>query len=305
MKLVIAEKPSVAMLLAAVLGANEKKDGYMEGGGYLVSWCVGHLLELAQPEAYGEQYARWRYGDLPILPEEWKYEVPKDKKKHLDLLCRLMKDKRVESVVCATDAGREGELIFRLVYEYAGCSKPMERLWISSMEDAAIRDGFEHLRPGSDYDKLYDAAVCRAGADWLIGINATRLFSVLYGVTLNVGRVMCVQQVLQQFDPGRIFYVLANTVRQKDYDGRISRDNKAWAQTIPVCEDKDGFGYDRNVSFVVDRSHTGLMDLFLTQARREYALAQEKPSVRDSLNKSAGQQAAHSDKPKMKKEQAR
>ena len=190
MKLVIAEKPSVAMSLAAVLGANEKKDGYLEGGGYLVSWCVGHLLELAQPEAYGEQYARWRYGDLPILPEEWKYEVPKDKKKQLDLLCRLMKDKRVESVVCATDAGREGELIFRLVYEYAGCKKPMERLWISSMEDAAIRDGFEHLRPGSDYNKLYDAAVCRAGADWLIGINATRLFSVLYGVTLNVGRVM-------------------------------------------------------------------------------------------------------------------
>ena len=190
MKLVIAEKPSVAMSLAAVLGANEKKDGYLEGGGYLVSWCVGHLLEFAQPEAYGEQYARWRYGDLPILPEEWKYEVPKDKKKQLDLLCRLMKDKRVDSVVCATDAGREGELIFRLVYEYAGCKKSMERLWISSMEDAAIRDGFEHLRPGSDYDKLYDAAVCRAGADWLVGINATRLFSVLYGVTLNVGRVM-------------------------------------------------------------------------------------------------------------------
>ena len=190
MKLVIAEKPSVAMSLAAVLGANEKKDGYLEGGGYLVSWCVGHLLELAQPEAYGEQYARWRYGDLPILPEEWKYEVPKDKKKQLGLLCRLMKDIRVESVVCATDAGREGELIFRLVYEHAGCKKPMERLWISSMEDAAIRDGFEHLRPGSDYDKLYDAAVCRAGADWLVGINATRLFSVLYGVTLNVGRVM-------------------------------------------------------------------------------------------------------------------
>ena len=190
MKLVIAEKPSVAISLAAVLGANEKKDGYMEGGGYLVSWCVGHLLELAQPEAYGEQYAKWRYGDLPILPEEWKYEVPKDKKKQLDLLCRLMKDKRVDSVVCGTDAGREGELIFRLVYQYAGCSKPMERLWISSMEDAAIRDGFEHLRPGSDYDKLYDAAVCRAGADWLIGINATRLFSVLYGTTLNVGRVM-------------------------------------------------------------------------------------------------------------------
>ena len=190
MKLVIAEKPSVAMSLAAVLGATERKDGYLEGSGYLVSWCVGHLLELAQPETYKEQYAKWRYEDLPILPENWKYEVPKDKKTQLALLCRLMKDKRVDSVVCATDAGREGELIFRLVYEYAGCNKPMERLWISSMEDAAIREGFDHLRPGSDYDKLYDAAVCRAGADWLIGINATRLFSVLYGVTLNVGRVM-------------------------------------------------------------------------------------------------------------------
>jgi DNA topoisomerase-3 len=190
LKLVIAEKPSVAMSLAAVLGATERKDGYLEGSGYLVSWCVGHLLELAQPEAYKEQYAKWRYEDLPILPENWKYEVPKDKKTQLALLCRLMKDKRVDSVVCATDAGREGELIFRLVYEYAGCNKPMERLWVSSMEDAAIREGFDHLRPGSDYDKLYDAAVCRAGADWLIGINATRLFSVLYGVTLNVGRVM-------------------------------------------------------------------------------------------------------------------
>ena len=159
MKLVIAEKPSVAMSLAAVLGATERKDGYLEGSGYLVSWCVGHLLELAQPEAYKEQYAKWRYEDLPILPENWKYEVPKDKKKQLALLCRLMKDKRVDSVVCATDAGREGELIFRLVYEYAGCNKPMERLWISSMEDAAIREGFDHLRPGSDYDKLYDADI--------------------------------------------------------------------------------------------------------------------------------------------------
>ena len=190
MKLVIAEKPSVAMALAAVLGADEKKDGYLEGNGWLVSWCVGHLLELAQPGAYGEQYVKWRYSDLPILPENWKYEAPKDKKPQLDLLCRLMKDKRVTSVVCATDAGREGELIFRLVYGYAGCKKPMERLWISSMEDAAIREGFAHLRPGREYDRLYDAALCRAGADWLVGINATRLFSVLYGVTLNVGRVM-------------------------------------------------------------------------------------------------------------------
>ena len=190
MKLVIAEKPSVAMSLAAVLGAKEKKDGYLEGGGYLVSWCFGHLLELAQPDAYGEQYGKWRYEDLPILPKSWKYAVPKDKKKQLDLLCRLMKDERVESVVCATDAGREGELIFRLVYNHAKCKKPMERLWISSMEDEAIRDGFAKLRPGKDYDRLYDTALCRAGADWLVGINATRLFSVLYGATLNVGRVM-------------------------------------------------------------------------------------------------------------------
>lgn len=190
MKLVIAEKPSVAMSLAAVLGANKKNDGYMEGGGWLVSWCVGHLLELAQPEAYGEQYAKWRYEDLPILPEAWKYEAPKDKKKQLALLCKLMNDKSVETVVCATDAGREGELIFRLVYQHAKCEKPIERLWISSMEDAAIREGFAHLRPGCDYDRLYQAAVCRAEADWLVGINATRLFSVLYGATLNVGRVM-------------------------------------------------------------------------------------------------------------------
>ena len=185
MKLVVAEKPSVAMALASVLGADDKKDGYLEGNGYLVSWCLGHLLELAQPEEYGEQYARWNYGDLPILPETWRYRVPKEKKKQLSLLCRLMKEKRVESVVCATDAGREGELIFRLVYEYAQCKKPMERLWISSMEDDAIREGFAHLRPGKDYDRLYDAAVCRAEADWLIGINATRLFSVLYGITLK------------------------------------------------------------------------------------------------------------------------
>ena len=190
MKLVIAEKPSVAMSLAAVLGATTKQDGYTEGGGYLVSWCVGHLVELAQPEAYGEQYAKWRREDLPIMPEVWKYEVAKEKRKQLSVLKKLMADKRIESIVCATDAGREGELIFRLVYDYCGCKKPIERLWISSMEDAAIREGFAHLRPGSDYDLLYRAAVCRAGADWLVGINGTRLFTVLYHTKLNVGRVM-------------------------------------------------------------------------------------------------------------------
>lgn len=141
-QLVIAEKPSVAQALAAVLGAKQKQDGYLEGNGWLVSWCIGHLVELAQPEAYDEKYAKWRYDDLPILPASWKYQVTNDKKKQFATLCRLMNDKTVSAVVCATDAGREGELIFRLVYEQAGCQKPILRLWISSMEDAAIRDGF-------------------------------------------------------------------------------------------------------------------------------------------------------------------
>ena len=174
MKLVIAEKPSVAMSLAAVLGATERKDGYLEGSGYLVSWCVGHLLELAQPEAYKEQYAKWRYEDLPILPENWKYEVPKDKKKQLALLCRLMKDKRVDSVVCATDAGREGELIFRLVYEYAGCNKPMERLWISSM----ITKTFIPSQPTKNVTfsgaKKMVCCMCRGKTNFLFTMNQNR-----------------------------------------------------------------------------------------------------------------------------------
>ncbi|MBQ2487056.1 MAG: DNA topoisomerase III, partial [Ruminococcus sp.] len=190
MKLVIAEKPSVALSLAKVLGATKKHDGYLAGGGYLVSWCYGHLLKLAEPEQYDESLKSWTYEKLPVMPEVWKYSVSADKKKQLAVICTLMKDSSVDSVVCATDAGREGELIFRLVYRYAKCNKPIERLWISSMEDDAIRKGFEKLRPGSDYDLLYQAAACRAGADWLVGINATRLFTVLYGSTLNVGRVM-------------------------------------------------------------------------------------------------------------------
>ncbi len=190
MKLVIAEKPSVALSLAKVLGATKKHDGYLAGGGYLVSWCYGHLLKLADPEQYDESLKKWTYETLPVMPEVWKYSVSADKKKQLAVICTLMKDSSVDSVVCATDAGREGELIFRLVYQYAKCKKPIERLWISSMEDEAIREGFDKLRPGSDYELLYQAAACRAGADWLVGINATRLFTVLYGSTLNIGRVM-------------------------------------------------------------------------------------------------------------------
>jgi DNA topoisomerase-3 len=189
MNLVIAEKPSVAQSIAAVLGANNRQDGYITGNGYAVSWCVGHLAELASAEAYDAKYAKWKAEDLPILPQEWQYVISDDKKKQFAVLKNLMQDKNTETVICATDAGREGELIFRLVYNLAKCNKPIKRLWISSMEDAAIKSGFENLKNGSEYENLYQSALCRAQADWLIGINATRLFSCLYGETLRVGRV--------------------------------------------------------------------------------------------------------------------
>jgi len=190
MKLVIAEKPSIAQSLARVIGANKRQEGYLEGSGYLVSWCVGHLVELSAPERYNECYAKWRLEDLPILPERFLYEVSAGTRKQYQILKKLMERSDVESLVCATDAGREGELIFRLVYNQARCKKPFERLWISSMEDAGIREGFEKLKPGTQYDLLYEAALCRERADWIVGMNATRLFSCLYGQTLAVGRVM-------------------------------------------------------------------------------------------------------------------
>ena len=188
-QLVIAEKPSVARSIAGVIGADKKQDGYMEGNGYLVSWCIGHLVSLADAGTYDERFKKWRYDDLPILPQEWQYIIPDDKKKQFDTLRSLMERPDVTGLGCATDAGREGELIFRFVYQMAGCKKPFQRLWISSMEDAAIKDGFAHLKPGADYDNLYQSALCRAQADWLVGINATRLFSILYHKTLTVGRV--------------------------------------------------------------------------------------------------------------------
>ena len=190
MKLVIAEKPSVANSLAAVLGATTRRDGYLEGGGWLVSWCLGHLAGLADASVYNPDYAKWRYDDLPILPETWRFTISKDKREQFDVLRTLLRREDVTEVVNACDAGREGELIFRTVYCLAGCTKPMKRLWISSMEDSAIREGFANLRPSADYDGLHQAALCRAKADWLVGINATRLFSVLYHRTLNIGRVM-------------------------------------------------------------------------------------------------------------------
>ena len=188
-QLVIAEKPSVARSIAAVIGADEKQNGYWQGGGYLVSWCIGHLVSFAEAGQYDEKYCKWRYEDLPILPQPWQFIVPDEKKPQFEVLRALLNRPDVDSVTAATDAGREGELIFRLVYQMAGCTKPVKRLWISSMEDAAIREGFANLRPDSDYDALYRSALCRAKADWLVGINATRLFSVLYHKTLTVGRV--------------------------------------------------------------------------------------------------------------------
>lgn len=190
MQFVVTEKNSVARSIAAVLGASQKKKGYLEGNGYWVSWCVGHLVELAAPSEYGEKYAKWRTEDLPILPVNWQFSVIESTKAQFSILRTLMNDSRVTSIVCATDAGREGELIFRLVYFLCGCTKPVERLWISSLEDAAIAEGFRNLRPASEYDSLYHAALCRAQADWLVGINATRLFSTRYHQLLNIGRVM-------------------------------------------------------------------------------------------------------------------
>lgn len=190
MRLVIAEKPSVSQALSKVLGADTRRDGYLEGNGYLVSWCFGHLAGLSDAESYDSRYKKWRKEDLPILPSSFQFCVSGDKKKQFSLLRELMHREDVTEVINACDAGREGELIFRTVYDLAGCSKPVQRLWISSMEDDAIRDGFEHLHPGSDYDGLHQSALCRAKADWLVGINATRFFSLTYGTTLNIGRVM-------------------------------------------------------------------------------------------------------------------
>ena len=189
-KLIVTEKPSVAMSYAKVLGVHGRQDGYLEGSGYIVSWCVGHLVELAPPSAYGEQYVEWSITDLPILPQKWQYLVSASTKKQFSVLKKLMHRADVDTVVNSCDSGREGELIFRLVYQQAGCKKPFSRLWLSSMEENAIREGFDHLKPSTEYDALYNAALCRERADWMVGINASRLFSCLYNQPLAVGRVM-------------------------------------------------------------------------------------------------------------------
>ena len=189
MKLVIAEKPSVAISIAKVIGATKKKDGYYEGNGYKVSWCVGHLIQTANPDSYDEKYAKWNMADLPIIPKEYKYEIAKSTKKQFTILKKLMNDKDIDIVINACDAGREGEAIFRLVYNQANCKKQMKRLWISSMEDSAIKEGFDNLKDGSFYDNLFESSQARAIADWLVGMNLSRLYSCLYKQNYSVGRV--------------------------------------------------------------------------------------------------------------------
>lgn len=221
MILVIAEKPSVGAAIGKVLGASCRKDGYLEGNNYIVSWCVGHLVGLADASSYDERFAKWRYSDLPIVPDEWLFEVPKDKQKQFKVLRDLMLDKRVTELVCATDAGREGELIFRLVYKKAGCTKPFKRLWISSLEDRAIREGFAHLRSSGEYDRLYEAALARSKADWIVGINGTRLFSTLYHKKLVVGRVQTPTLAMLVEREGKI----STFHKEKYFNVHISKDN--------------------------------------------------------------------------------
>ncbi|WP_117275468.1 DNA topoisomerase 3 [Streptococcus intermedius] len=220
MKLVIAEKPSVAISIAKVIGANKKKDGYYEGNGYSVSWCVGHLIQMANPDVYDEKYAKWNMADLPIIPSDYKYEVAKATKKQFNILKKLMNDKEIDMVINACDAGREGESIFRLVYNQVNCKKKMKRLWISSMEDNAIKEGFDNLKDGKDYDNLFESAQARAVADWLVGMNVSRLYSCLYKQNYSVGRVQTptLAMIVKRDDE------IANFKKEKYYTVELSMD---------------------------------------------------------------------------------
>ena len=220
MELVIAEKPSVALSIAKVIGAKNKKDGYYEGNGYIVSWCVGHLIQMANPDSYDEKYAKWNIDDLPIIPKEYKYEVAKATKKQFAVLKKLMNDKEIDTVINACDAGREGEAIFRLVYLQANCKKKMKRLWISSMEDSAIKEGFDNLKDGNVYDNLFESAQARAIADWLVGMNISRLYSCLYKQNYSVGRVQTptLSMIVKRDDE------IANFKKEKYYTVEIELD---------------------------------------------------------------------------------
>ncbi|HER5781946.1 TPA: DNA topoisomerase 3 [Streptococcus pyogenes] len=245
MKLVIAEKPSVAISISKVIGANKKKDGYYEGNEYKVSWCVGHLIQMANPDAYDEKYAKWNITDLPIIPSDYKYEVAKSTRKQFNILKKLMNDKEIDAVINACDAGREGEAIFRFVYNEAKCKKKMKRLWISSMEDSAIKEGFDNLKDGKDYDNLFESAQARAIADWLIGMNISRLYSCLYKQNYSVGRVQTpiLTMIVKRDDE------IANYQKEKYYTVELSMngftlstdridDEVATEQLINLVDDK-------------------------------------------------------------------
>lgn len=245
MKLIIAEKPSVAKSIASALGVTSGADGFYEGGGWIVSWCVGHLVSPMDAASYDQRFKKWHYEDLPILPEPFRYTLIPGKEDTYRNLRTLMNRPDVEGIVNACDAGREGELIFRLVYGMTGCSKPVERLWFSSMEDSAIREGFQNLRPGSEFDALYHSAMCRQKADWLVGINATRLFSVLYHRTLNVGRVQTPtlailaerEQRIQNFQKEKYHHVRLQVNGAEAVSGRFDQISQAQA-VLMSCTDR-------------------------------------------------------------------
>lgn len=292
MQLVVTEKPSVAQAISHVIGAKERKDGYMEGNGFLVSWCVGHLVELAQPEMYSEAWKKWSYESLPMIPEQWQHEVKKETATQYKILKNLMHDTRVESVVCATDAGREGELIFRLVYEQAGCRKPMKRLWISSMEESAIRDGFENLKPGSDYDSLYQSALCRQQADWLVGLNGTRLFTVLYGgKVLKVGRVqtptlaMLVDREVKIMNFEKEQYYMAH-ILMDGIDAMTERiDDKARAESIAAaCESQSGVVR----SVIKENKSVGIEDMVRELVQTYHSISDDQKSLFGTMQEVLG-----------------
>lgn len=252
MKLVVAEKNSVGAAYAKVLGCSDKKDGYIEGNGYIVTWCAGHLVELANADVYDERYKRWSISDLPIIPKKWEYVVSADKIKQFNVVKTLMNDDRVTEIICGTDAGREGELIFRLVYEKAGCKKPFKRLWVSSMEDTAIRRAFENLKDGAEYDNLYYSALCRSKADWEIGINATRLFTKLYNKKLNVGRVQTPTLAMLFERDGAI----SGFVKEKYYHAKLSGEVEAVSERIKDQPEAEKIKADCNGSAAIVKSVT-------------------------------------------------
>ena len=245
MKLVIAEKPSVARAIAKALGVTENNHGYIEGGDYVITWCTGHLVGLADAAVYDEKYHKWNKDDLPIIPEPWMYSLNPGKEKQYKVISRIMNKRKITEIINACDAGREGELIFRFVYNMAGCAKPVYRLWISSMEENAVREGFKNLKPGSDYDNLYKSALCRAKADWLIGINGTRFFSSIYKKRLNIGRVQTpTLAMIAERDND-----ISSFVRERYYTVGIKFDN-----TTALSERFGGIKFARDLQTACDNS---------------------------------------------------